>query len=91
MVPIVTTLAAKQSALRRRKREIQEDADRQIKEIDAELKNIEDALAAINKVAEDVLCSHCKGTGTSRRCDAAGQMEDVPCSACHGTGVRLHK
>lgn len=87
MADVITALAQKRSALIRRKDEIKRDADRKIAAIDEELEHIQRALKTLDDAVRDYLCPSCKGTGTARRADAAGQMEDYPCPDCKGTGV----
>lgn len=36
------------------------------------------------------MCRRCKGKGTERYCDAAGDMDDRDCGDCHGTGRIIH-
>ena len=89
MVDIISALQQKRLRLTREKSAIKEEAEKKISALDAEIETIDKAREAINNAIKDILCPVCKGTGSVRECDAAGQMEDVECSACHGTGVKL--
>ena len=86
---IVMALTKKKAWYEELKRKAQADADRQIREYDAEIKNIDRAISQINEAVKDILCPACGGSGTTRRMDAAGQMEDWPCPRCKGTGVKM--
>ena len=85
---IVMALAAKRRRLAQNKQSIKADYDRQCREIDTEIAEIDSAIKIVNKAVEPYLCPVCRGSGNTRHCDAAGQMEDVECSACHGTGIK---
>lgn len=80
MADIITTLTIRRTALLRRKEKIQANATKQIKEIDKELQDTQNALDAVNKAVSSILCPDCGGTGTTK---------DAPCAICHGTGVIL--
>ena len=71
---IVMALTKKKSHYAELKRKAQADADRQIREYDAEIKNIDRAISQINEAVKDILCPACGGSGTTRRMDAAAQM-----------------
>ena len=86
---IITALNRKRTVLVRQKNEIHKEAQRRIAEIDQELSKVDAAWETLNSVLQDFLCPVCNGTGTTRQCDAAGQMEDVECTACGGTGVKM--
>lgn len=85
----VMALAKKRAHYAELKRRAQQEADRQIREYDAEIKNIDRAVSLINNAVKDILCPDCGGSGTTRRMDAAGQMEDCHCPRCKGTGVKM--
>jgi len=87
MVDIISALSQKRTKLYQKKREIELEAQQRIREIGNEISDIENALHILNDAVADYLCPDCKGTGSVRKCDAAGQMEDVTCPRCHGTGV----
>lgn len=89
MPNILDALTKKKSALIRAKFSLKADYERQVREIDAELRNIDLAYQTLNEAVADYICPVCGGTGNTRRCDAAGQMEDWPCTACNGTGVKM--
>lgn len=57
-------------------------------EIDSELNDLDNTIKIICKAIQPNICPVCKGSGYTRRCDAAGQMEDVKCDTCHGTGIK---
>jgi len=87
MADIIYALSQKRARLYERKRKVREEAEKQIREIDSEIQVVERAIQILNDAVSEYLCPACKGTGSTRRCDAAGQMEDVTCTRCHGTGV----
>lgn len=91
MVPIdpIKALAAKRASLVSYKHKLQEDCNRQIREVDSDIASIDAALEVVRKAVEPYLCKACGGSGSRRQCDAAGQMDDVPCDACKGTGIDL--
>lgn len=62
--------------------------DQKVAEVDAQIRNIDNALDTIRAAVEPYLCPDCHGDGSRRRADAAGQMENVPCETCHGTGIK---
>ena len=84
---IVHTLSRKRNELYERKRAIEIEMQRQIEETEDEIANLDSALDTLNKAVSDYLCARCKGTGSIRKCDAAGQMEEVTCPYCCGTGI----
>lgn len=86
---IVMALAKKRVRYVELKRKVQEDADLQIREYDAEIRSIDRAISQINDAVKDIICPDCGGTGTTRHMDAAGQMEDCTCTRCNGTGVKI--
>lgn len=86
----INAINLKRSRLVKRKQQLERDYREAIADIDAELESIDKALAVINDAAAPYVCKVCGGTGETRRCDAAGQMEDVTCSACHGTGININ-
>lgn len=86
---VITALVTKRKSLTDRKREIKAECDRQCKEIDVEIGDLDAAIKVVNKAVEPYLCPVCGGTGNTRRCDAAGQMEDVECSFCRGSGIKM--
>ncbi len=86
---IVMALTKKKARYAELKRKVQEEADCQIREYDAEIKNIDRVISQINEAVKDILCPACCGSGTTRHMDAAGQMEDWPCPRCKGTGVKM--
>lgn len=86
---IVMALAKRKSRYAELKRKAQEDADRQIREYDAEIKNIDRAISKINDAAKDILCPACGGTGNERYTDAAGSMDERACTRCKGTGIKF--
>lgn len=87
MTDVIYALVQKKSRLCERKRAIKADADKQIKQIDIEIAEVDRAIETLNQAVKDYLCSDCRGTGSVRKCDAAGQMDDDICPRCHGTGV----
>lgn len=89
MINVVEALNAKRSRLFNRKREIREETKRVIAEIDKEIADLDEAVGLVLKALDDVICPHCKGEGTIRRSDAAGQSECVQCPHCAGTGVKI--
>ena len=88
MADVIGTLNARRIKLCSLKKSILDDANRQVKEIDAQIADLDKAKEVINKAIEPYLCKYCKGTGTIRVPDAAGQMDDEPCGACNGTGIK---
>lgn len=84
---VITILTRKRSDLAERKRQIQRDAEREVSRIDAEIADINKALAMLNDAIKDYICPSCRGTGNVRHTDAAGGLEDVTCPVCGGTGV----
>ncbi len=90
MINVVEVLNAKRSGLFNRKREICEEAKRVIAEIDKEIADLDKAIDLVLKALDNVICPYCKGEGTIRKCDAAGQFESVQCSDCAGTGVKIN-
>lgn len=78
----------KRDALIKQQREIREEAKRRTTEIGKQINAIEAAIATINDALEDCICPICRGKGTVRHCDAAGQMESCDCEHCHGTGIK---
>lgn len=89
MADVMFALFQKRSALNGRKLNIQREAERQIAEIDAELDAINKAIAAVEEAVKGHMCRHCRGRGTYRKVDAAGQTEDHTCPDCKGTGIAL--
>lgn len=88
MVDIISALQKKRVSLTREKQRIHDEAQRRMAELDAEIEEVDKARETINNAVKDLLCPTCKGTGSVRRCDAAGSMEDDVCPTCHGTGVK---
>jgi len=70
------------------RRDILEEANRQIKKIDEEIAKINTTIFEINENVKDVLCPKCKGTGKARRIDAAGDSEEYTCPVCEGSGLK---
>lgn len=89
MADMVMALTRKKARLIEQKRRVMDEAQRQVREIDAEIEDTNKALAAIDDAVKDILCPTCHGDGTVRHCDAAGDMEDVTCPACKGTGIKI--
>ena len=89
MPNILDALTKKRTALINAKHSLKETYERNVREIDAELLHIDSAYKTLNDAVADYICPVCDGTGNTRRCDAAGQMEDWPCTACKGTGVKM--
>lgn len=87
MEDVITTLTKKRAHLYDKKRKIELDTTNQISQINLEIAKVEKALKTLNDAIKDYLCPRCKGSGSVRVCDAAGQMEDDTCPVCHGTGV----
>lgn len=84
---IIGALTAKRNDLNKRKQSIKAEYEKRTAEIDRELDQIQTALDTLNEAVKEYLCPSCKGTGTERYCDAAGDMDDRPCGRCCGTGV----
>lgn len=87
---VVSQLINKRHRLAEEKRKVQRECEIRVKEIDYEIGKINSAIEVIEKAMEPYLCPVCKGTGNTRRADAAGQMEDWECEACKGTGVKIN-
>lgn len=86
---VFIALSTKRKKLHERKLQIRAECDRQCRVIDDEIRQIDEVFDVVNKAFEPYLCPACGGSGNTRRCDAAGQMEDVECDACHGTGINV--
>ena len=89
MADIIAALHRKRANLISEKKVIQLSAQIKIQNVDKEIESIDKALETLNAAVQEYLCPHCKGTGTTRKADAAGQMEDWPCEKCEGTGVSV--
>jgi hypothetical protein len=89
MVDVVSALTRKKARLVERKGRIMDDCRSQVREIDAEIADVNKALDLIKEATKDLICPVCRGTGNVRKCDAAGDMDDEPCSACKGTGIKI--
>ena len=63
-----------------------EEYDRKIKFLKYEIEKFDPLIKAMEEAVKDYACPRCKGSGSVRRCDAAGQMEDVECPDCNGRG-----
>lgn len=87
MTDTVTALAARRAELVRRKAALKADLEKKIKEADDLIRQLDDAMAVIEQAVAPYKCKACGGSGSIRRCDAAGQMEDWPCPDCRGTGI----
>lgn len=87
MPDIITALHKKRQDLVSQKSVIRAEYEYKMTVADEEIKRIDKALETLNAAVQEYLCPHCKGTGTVRKADAAGQMEDWPCPKCKGTGV----
>ena len=87
MADIITALHHKRQSFVQHKNQIKAEYDHKIAEVDLKIAHIDMALKTLNAAVQEYLCPHCKGTGTVRKADAAGQMEDWPCPKCKGTGV----
>lgn len=89
MADVIGALSRKRTRLVERKRRVKTEADQQIAEIDREIAEVDKAIGVVNEAVKDILCKTCGGTGSVRRCDAAGQMDDDTCPDCKGTGVKI--
>ena len=89
MADIIDALYRKRASLLAEKKKVQLSAEIRMQSIDNEIGKIDKALKTLDEAVQEYLCPHCKGLGTTRRADAAGQMEDWPCEKCSGTGVFL--
>lgn len=86
---IVMALTKKRAHYAELKLKVQDEADRQIREYDAEIRSIDRAISKINDAAKDILCPACGGTGNERYTDAAGSMDERACTRCKGTGIKF--
>lgn len=73
MPDVILALSQKRSQLYRRKLKIEQDMQQQIKDINYEISVIDNAINTLNNAIADYLCPDCRGTGSVRKCDAAGQ------------------
>ena len=89
MPDILGALNAKRRVLRETRIALQTEFREKLAEIDAEISKVDSALNIVNDAVLQYLCPCCKGTGSVRRADAAGDMEDETCERCKGTGVDL--
>lgn len=89
--PVVTSLFNKRQQLLNRKKQLTEDYEAAMAEIEEDLADLNTAIENVNKIMAPFTCKACGGTGTQRVCDAAGDMDDEPCSKCHGTGIFVEK
>ena len=65
-------------------KKIKEDTLKKVKdEYDPQIYNLSIAIGHLESI-----CPSCNGTGTERRCDAAGSMNDEDCRSCNGSGKR---
>ncbi len=87
MADVIAALTKKKARLYESRRSIELDAAKQINQVNLEIAEVEKALKTLNDAIKDYLCPRCKGSGSIRVCDAAGQMEDDTCPVCNGTGV----
>ena len=63
--------------------------DQKISTLKQEIENLNPVIQAMEEAVKDYICPSCKGTGSVRRCDAAGQMEDIDCRVCNGRGFLI--
>ena len=84
---VIGVLNQRRRSLYSRRREIQVQYEREMREIDAELSQVQQAIDTINRAVMPLFCPTCHGRGQVRRCDVAGEMEDERCPACGGTGI----
>lgn len=84
---IIIPLMEKRTKLLKRKEALEEQHNKEICEIQNEINEVVKALNCIEKYITPLLCSHCKGTGVERYCDAAGDMDERECNFCNGTGI----
>ena len=89
MVNAIEALNAKKQRLLAWKQNLKADYERTVRTIDEQIANIDKAASIVNTAVQDILCPRCKGEGTIRCPDAAGQMGDYPCPVCKGTGFLL--
>jgi DnaJ-class molecular chaperone len=73
--------------LQERRRKLQSDYERELAEIDAQIKDEQAALQRINEVLEPYICKQCGGTGQDSFMDAAGSRDWRTCKHCRGTGI----
>lgn len=90
-VDIASILIRKRDNLIKIRDEIQNEANRQVQEIEEDLEGIRAALNTFNELAKDLVCPSCEGSGSIRYTDAAGSRDYKTCPACKGTGVNLDK
>lgn len=81
----------KKASLQRERKALSEEYRRKITQIDEEIAEVEKTISMLEESLQVYMCRICKGRGTIRRLDAAGQTEDAVCSACDGTGVSASK
>ena len=86
---IFKIIAARRVQLITTKRHLTTEYKKKLAEIDSELNDLNDVIDTIEKFVQPYVCPVCKGTGYTRRCDAAGQMEDIKCETCHGIGISI--
>lgn len=89
MVNAIEALNAKKQRLLAWKQNLKADYERTVQTIDEQIANIDKAASIVNTAVQDILCPRCKGEGTIRCPDAAGQMGNYPCPVCKGTGFLL--
>ena len=88
MTNTISILTSNRAKLCRQKAALKEEYERRAKRIDEEITAIDNALRVVEEAIKPFVCPVCKGSGNSRKADAAGQMEDCPCPVCKGTGIK---
>ena len=90
MINAIEALNAKKQRLLAWKQRLKEDYEKTLRVIDEQIANVDQAKTTIDAAVEDILCPRCKGEGTIRCPDAAGQMSDYSCPVCKGTGILIN-
>ena len=85
---ILNALISKRNRLTESRERLKEKYEFRIAELDKKIADIDSAVSTVNEVLETVLCPNCRGRGTVRKFDVAGQGGNVECEICGGTGVK---
>ena len=85
----VVILGMRRRKLVDQKLRLQRDYERQVKDIDEEIGQIDTAFKLINQITIPYHCKACGGTGQRVVTDAAGSREERTCEKCKGTGFDI--
>lgn len=87
-IDIHAVLSTRKLQIAQRREELQKEYKRDLQELKEEEERIDAAFEVLANAVQPYLCKRCRGSGTVRVCDAAGDFDDDVCPVCHGTGVQ---